>query len=302
MTSVPGSADTPKWIVSCDTANMMTTRQSMIMAKVAAKVGLALVFQMAPVAAALAQAPSDSAHVDKTFFTRRDAVLTGIAIVGTVAISTFDERIGKWTQTPSVQGSQARQNLFNDLTHLNETPLTIAAIATYGIGRLVHSGTVGDVGLHWTEAIVLNNVVSELIRGPIGRARPRVSQDNAYKFQFGGGFTKFEDRSFPSLHSSSAFATAAALVGEVHERNPGATWVVAPLLYGAACIPGLTRMYLNQHWASDVVAGAFVGTLIGAKVVHYAHTHRRTKLDRILLGTSIVPVSGGVALAVALHQ
>ncbi|MEP6493258.1 MAG: phosphatase PAP2 family protein [bacterium] len=245
---------------------------------------------------------SDSSRVDKTFLTRRDALLTGVAIAGTVGIAQFDERITRWTQSPSVQGGTSRRNLFDNLTHLNETPLTIGAVVTYGIGRLVRSGTVADVGLHWTEAIVLNNVVSELIRGPIGRVRPRVSPDDAFKFEFGGGFTKFEDRSFPSLHSSSAFATAAALVGEVHERRPGATWVVAPLLYGAAMIPGVTRMYLNQHWASDVASGAFVGTLIGAKVVHYAHSHRRSKLDRALLGTTIVPMNGGVGFAYSMQR
>jgi len=261
-----------------------------------------VVLQIRSTASLEGQIRPDSAHADKTFFTRRDAILTGVAVVGTVAVSAFDVRIGRWTQSSSVQGDSSRRNLFDNLTHLNETPLTLGAIATYGIGRLVRSETVADVGLHWTEAIVLNNVVSELIRGPIGRVRPRVSQNDAFKFEFGGGFTKFEDRSFPSLHSSSAFATAAALVGEVHERRPGATWVVAPILYGAALIPGATRMYLNQHWASDVVSGAFVGTLLGAKVVHYAHTHRRTKLDRILLGTTVVPVSGGVVLAVSLKQ
>lgn len=280
----------------------MTTRQRLIVAAF----GVGVMVHANPAASVKAQARSDSAHADahadKTFFTRRDAVLTGVAVVGTVAVSAFDERIGRWTQSSSVQGDSSRRHLFDNLTHLNETPLTLGAIATYGIGRLVRSETVADVGLHWTEAIVLNNVVSELIRGPIGRVRPRISQDNAFKFEFGGGFTKFEDRSFPSLHSSSAFATAAALVGEVHERRPGATWVVAPILFGAACIPGITRMYLNQHWASDVVSGAFVGTLLGAKVVHYAHTHRRTKLDRILLGTTVVPVSGGLALAVSLRQ
>jgi membrane-associated phospholipid phosphatase len=159
------------------------------------------------------------------------------------------------------------------------------------------------VGLHWTEAIVLNNVVSELIRGPVGRKRPRVSPNDAFAFELGGGFTKFEDRSFPSLHSSSAFATAAALVGEVRERKPELTWVVGPVLYGAALIPGITRMYLDEHWASDVVSGAFVGTLIGAKVVHYAHTHRRSKLDRILLGTTVVPLnSGGMMVGMSFKQ
>jgi membrane-associated phospholipid phosphatase len=72
---------------------------------------------------------------------------------------------------------------------------------------------------------------------------------------------------------------------------------VGPVLYAAAWIPGTTRIYLNQHWASDVVSGAFVGTLFGAKVVHYAHTHSRNKLDRFLMGTNVsVDPRGGFAV------
>jgi hypothetical protein len=55
-------------------------------------------------------------------------------------------------------------------------------------------------------------------------------------------------------------------------------------------------MYLNQHWASDVVAGAFVGQFIGNRMVHYAHTHKRNKLDRALLATSVTPNGFGGTL------
>jgi hypothetical protein len=38
-------------------------------------------------------------------------------------------------------------------------------------------------------------------------------------------------------------------------------------------------------------------------VVHYAHTHRRSKLDRVLLGTTIVPLDGGgMMVGVSLKQ
>ena len=89
---------------------------------------------------------------------------------------------------------------------------------------------------------------------------------------------------------------AAVLTGEIHERNSTAAWIAGPILYGAALIPGMTRIYLDQHWASDVASGAFVGTLFGTKVVHYAHTHRQSKLDRFLMGGLVVaPMrSGGV--------
>ena len=229
----------------------------------------------------------DSGRAQKTFFTRHDLVAVGIAAAVTGVVMIYDEKIARWTQQPHVQGSESFHHTIDQLTRINETPLTIASVLTYGIGRLAHSPTTADVGLHWTEGLLFTDVISQAIRGPLGRARPRVSQDDAFKFEFGKGFTKFENRAFPSLHSAVGFATAAALVGELKVHNPSAVPYAAPALYAFALIPGLTRMYLNQHWASDVVAGAFIGQLIGARVVYYAHTHKRTKLDRALLATSV---------------
>jgi membrane-associated phospholipid phosphatase len=140
--------------------------------------------------------------------------------------------------------------------------------------------------------------MSEVLRGTIGRTRPREAPENPFRFKPGNGFTSFETRSYPSLHTAAAFATATALVGEIHERRPEATKVAAPLLYAAAMIPGLTRIYLDQHWASDIVAGGFLGALIGSRVVSYAHSHKRNRLDRALLGVNAVPDGNGGALLV----
>ena len=252
-----------------------------------------LAFAQPPRLGVRAMGFSDSGHAQKTFFTRHDLVPVAVALAVTGGVAVFDERIARWTRTSHVQGGSSLHSTVSDLTRINETPLTIASVVTYGIGRLAHSQTAADVGLHWTEALLLTDVISQAIRGPLGRARPRVSQDDAFKFEFGAGFTKFENRSFPSLHAAVGFATAASLLGEIQLRHPSATPYAAPLLYGFAMIPGLTRMYLDQHWASDVVSGAFVGALIGNRVVHYAHTHNRNKLDRALLGLGIQPEGRG---------
>lgn len=247
------------------------------------------------------QSPQADSAAQKTFFTMHDLAATGVAAVVTAGIMHYDEKIAHWTQTPRVQDGQSRHDVVDKLTKINETPLTIAAVLTYGLGRLTKSQTTADVGLHWAEALIMTDVISEAIRGPVGRTRPRVTPDDPFKFQFGRGFTNFDNRSFPSLHSAVGFATAAALLGEIRERNPSATWYAAPLLYGFAVIPGATRMYLNQHWASDVFAGAFIGQLIGSRVVHYAHTHKRTKLDRALLATTVGPDGyGGTRLTLSL--
>lgn len=235
----------------------------------------------------------------KTFFVKRDLIASGIAFGASVAMSTFDLRIAHWARSEGVQGDSSRYDKFSTATRVNETPLTIAAFATWGIGRLAHSETTADVGLHTFEALVLTTAVSEVLRGTIGRTRPRESPEDPFLFKPGKGFTQFETRSYPSLHTAAAFATATALVGEIRIRRPDATKWAAPLLYTAAMVPGLTRIYLDQHWASDVVAGGFVGALLGSRVVSYAHSHRRNRLDRALLAVNVVPDGHGGTLVLA---
>jgi hypothetical protein len=234
--------------------------------------------------------------VDKTFLTKRDLVYAG-AIVGSSAIvAAFDERIAHWTQSPHVQGSTSRHDLADNLTVINEVPLTLGAIALYGIGRLAGSETWADVGLHTTEALVLTVSATEVVRGTLGRLRPRASPDDAFQFKPGKGFTDFAARSYPSIHAAVAFTAASALVEEMKTRQVHAVKYVAPVLYTAALVPGFTRLYLNQHWASDVVAGTFTGLWLGQKVVRYAHTHRRSRLDRALLGAAVLPDGHGGAM------
>jgi membrane-associated phospholipid phosphatase len=237
-----------------------------------------------------AQAARDS--VDKTFFTRRDLIRAGAIVAGSAAVSIFDERIGRWTRSSTVR-STSRSDLADKLTFINENPLTIGAFAAYGIGRLTHSETLADVGLHTTQSLLLTVGISELVRAPLGRVRPRASPDDPYHFKAGAGFTDFAARSYPSIHAAVAFATASTLVEELKLRRPGAVKIAAPLLYAAATIPGFTRMYLDQHWASDVFAGTALGLMIGTKVATYAHTHRRSRVDRMLLGLTVVPDGRG---------
>ena len=230
----------------------------------------------------------------KTFFIRRDLVWTGVGLAGGAAISIFDKRIANWWQSPGVQGSSSRHDFVKSLTVVNETPLTIAAFVTYGVGRLADNETVADVGLHTTEALVLTVAMSEAIRGPVGRLRPREAQDDQYNFLFWGGFTDFARRAYPSIHSAVGFATATAIVQEIHFRHPEANKWAAPILYTAALIPGVTRLYLDQHWASDVFSGSVLGAVLGTKVVNYAHTHKRNRLDRWMLGAIVVPSANGL--------
>jgi membrane-associated phospholipid phosphatase len=243
---------------------------------------------------------SDTTHRDKTFLTRRDLAMSGVALGATALLSIYDKDIALASQQPRYQ-SGSLTNFSLKVSKVNETTLTVAGILAYGIGRLAKSPTVTDVALHATESVVLASVASQIIRGPLGRARPYVTADtNQYDFQFFGGFkrgeTGFQRRSFPSIHTSSGMAVATVLTMELHRRHSAATPFVAPVLFAAGLLPGLVRIQLDQHWASDVAAGAFVGVLSGYKVVSYSHAHPDNFFDRNLLRFSVVPTASGPAL------
>jgi membrane-associated phospholipid phosphatase len=154
-----------------------------------------------------------------------------------------------------------------------------------------------DFGFHTAEAALIGTILTEVLKVSAGRSRPFVSADtNPRDFRFGGGLTNGNRQSFPSGHATIAFAAAAAATTEVSRLWPKYTYVAGTLLYGSASVVGLARMYQNQHWASDVVLGAGIGTFAGLKTVRYTHIHPDSYLDRILLHANVAPDGRGGAL------
>ena len=65
--------------------------------------------------------------------------------------------------------------------------------------------------------------------------------------------------SFPSGHAVAAAATAVALVLVLLPSSPRRRkWEVVAVLF--AFVMAMSRVYLNAHWFSDVVAGVLLGT------------------------------------------
>lgn len=176
-------------------------------------------------------------------------------------------------------------------------PLIIGP-SMYLVGRFGHVPRMAELAVHGTEAVAVGGVVALAIKGIVGRARPFVTADtNPHDFKLGAGFLDDDRASFPSGHTTAAFSAAAAVVAETHEWWPQSTWYVAPLMYGGATMVGVSRMYDDKHWASDVLMGAAIGTFAGLKTVRFNHTHAGNRLDKILLGTRVVPAANGTMLA-----
>ena len=242
------------------------------------------------VAAPAVSAQSDTANT-RSLFTWRDGVLAAGFAVGTVAIRPLDKRTAAVLQDSTRQRSAVYRVSATGFRTIAVPGAMIIGTTMYATGRLSHDKRMAELGLYGTEALFLGEGVGSVIKDVVGRARPYVdSVPNPNDFQLFRGFRSGDKyRSFPSGHTVAAFAAAAAVSAETSRWWPHAIYVIGPTMYGGAALVGLSRMYENRHWASDVITGAAIGTFAGTKVVRYHRTHPGNRIDRWLLNASLSP-------------
>ena len=68
-------------------------------------------------------------------------------------------------------------------------------------------------------------------------------------------------------------AFASFITASVQRRSPRDAGWLGPLLYGVATLTGVSRMYNHQHWASDVLLAAGIGTVGGLVVGRWHERH-----------------------------
>jgi len=244
--------------------------------------------------------PKDTAHKErqKTLFTYRDAWLAGGFAFLTVIMFPADEAIAKHLTDSSLTTNRFLNHSANGVEVIAAPGAYIIGGGLYVIGRVSKKPNVADLGWHGLESVVLATAITGVLKGTAGRARPFVSSDtNPADWRFGGGFGNADRQSFPSGHTTTAFAVASSITSETRRLHPTYVKFVGPVLYGGATLVGLSRMYHNKHWTSDVVLGAGIGTFSGLKVVRYSHAHPHNFIDRVILRTAVAPNGqGGVAL------
>ena len=223
-------------------------------------------------------------------FTSRDAAILAGGTLGSAALSLFDVRIARFFADSSLHRRRRFQVAAKRTSLVTETLLMLSGTAVWAIARIGNSPGTADVALHTTESVASGAAFIQVIRGIGGRARPYVVTDsgetgdsNPYDFEWFKGFTSFDYRSFPSMHAMASLAAATALSQEMRVRNTRGRQVLSPVLYVAATASPAARMYLDEHWASDIALGAFLGVYAGQKVVLYSHHHPRNAVDRFLL-------------------
>jgi len=201
--------------------------------------------------------------VKTPFMTENGNILITLGFLGTVALTySFDTNIRSKLETTKSNG-------------LNKAADTVSLIGDpfihMGLSALVYGGGIAAGSAKWKEtgemmgeALILADGSTFLLKEISGRGRPNVTSAK-------GDFKPFAFKnsydSTPSMHTSSSFALASVLAATSESLAMKLTY------YTAATFVGFSRIYKNDHWASDVLLGAALGELCG-RVVTSTHASK----------------------------
>ena len=155
-----------------------------------------------------------------------------------------DEKINN-----SLSNSDGAKTFFTAGKYVGSFPVLLGiGVTTYIVGRSRPSKRARHLGMDLIEGTVLADVSTELIKVAVRRQRP-IRDDG----------TRAPGYAFPSGHAAGTFAAATVL-----QQHLGWKWAVPTYTIGTYV--AVSRLADDRHWASDVVAGATAGIIVGRSV------------------------------------
>lgn len=137
-------------------------------------------------------------------------------------------------------------------------------------------------------ASIVSASINQAFKVAVNRYRPR---DNKGTVNVQGYTGLNNNSSFPSGHTTEAM-TLASVIATSYEDDP---WV-GYAAYSVAGMVGIARMYLDAHWASDVVASTFIGVWVGKGIVNHNRALHENNKTHLSIVPDVAPGYTGVRL------
>jgi len=137
--------------------------------------------------------------------------------------------------------------VFKGISNTTQLTSVLVPATVLAVGLIDNNKTTLKKALYLTETAAATTFITFGLKYSIKRDRPYIANPDLK------ALSSPTDPSFPSGHTSVAFATATSL----YLAYP--KWYVAVPAYAWATSVGVSRMYMGVHYPSDVLAGAVIG-------------------------------------------
>ena len=182
-----------------------------------------------------------------------------ITASATILLIAVDDHIQQWSQCRKIPALDLLSRYVFEPVGSGLYSLPALGIL-YSCGMIWKDNRARITALKGLEAYILSGLASQIIKQMTHRHRP-YQDDPPDPTLWDGPFQGFSHTSFPSGHAATAFAVATVVSLSYRQT----IWV--PILcYTLATGAALSRIYDNQHWASDVLVGSAIGFGIGQLV------------------------------------
>lgn len=141
----------------------------------------------------------------------------------------------------------------------NPFVMTGGSLLVYAVSKTGGYNDLSQSSLNAFQSILIANGASYVLKLLSHRQRPGGLEHNANQW-YGPSFDQ-NNLSFVSAHAATAFALASSVSTYYKDKK----WI-ALTLYPLAAIASWSRVYENEHWFSDVFAGAILGYFIGTTI------------------------------------
>ncbi len=202
---------------------------------------------------------------------QNDWLKFGIIVSGTASLTIVDQPVKDFFQTHKTKTQSYISHNFLEQFGAEHSLIVLSGIFTYGL--LAKNSRCKSTSLLALESFVLASMVTRVAKTIVGRERPNNWEGHGPYAIHG----PFSGNSFPSGHTTASFAVASVLATQYRDTK----WIPVAA-YTVATFAGLSRIYDNKHWLSDVVAGAAVGITVGNLV---SKRSTNSKLSFVPFGT-----------------
>jgi len=185
-------------------------------------------------------------------------VAGGISLAG-IIVYTQDEQIRNFFQRNQSQSADDFSKYFFEPLGRGLYSLPLLA-GFYFYGAIAKDSRAKFVALTGLKAFVISTGFTQVIKQLTHHHRPNQNFPPDPHI-WDGPFSNFEYTSFPSGHSTAIFSIATVIASEYND-----TFWVPIVSYAIAGLASMSRIYDDEHWASDVFFGAVLGYGIGKLV------------------------------------